>query len=285
MSFSQEKPKSTIVAVVDMGVDYYKLYSLKDYMVSDSKFRHGWDFSTEDESSGIDYSYKFSGDYHGTFIAYLIARPQYKNTHRIKLLDVVYSDYYGNLFQLNQYMFPENNLQVYRRKKAYEKFSEHISKTFSYAEQMGAKVINFSSSDRGFHSAEMEQYLKSALDRNTFIVVSAGNDGLNLTTQGPQYPCSYDLDNVICVGAVNKNFNKTDYSNYGLGVDLYASGNFGEFEGTSFSAPIISRAIALIINKHPNWGVKRVREELFKFVFLKNHIPVFNHRSFHKVYL
>src|SRR5690606_37783707 len=105
----------------------YQLSYLRGYMYENHKFHHGWDFGEREPSTGTDYSYKYEGQHHGTFIAFLIARPQFKNTGRIKLLDVVYSDYFGNLFKLNQYMFPENNLQVYRRKKAYEQFSQHLS--------------------------------------------------------------------------------------------------------------------------------------------------------------
>ncbi len=283
-SLSALAKQPVLVAVVDMGIDYYSLSDLKPYMFENSKWHKGWDFGENEPSNGIDYNYKHEGQHHGTFIAFLIARPQYKNSKRIQLLDVVYSDYFGNLFKLNQYMFPENNLQVYRRKKAYEQFSQHLAKTFAYAEQMGAKVINFSSSDRGFKSEALELYLKKAQENKTFIVVSAGNDGYNID-EYPQYPCNYKLINVICVGAVDKKSKKTNYSNYGKDIDLYAQGNFGSFEGTSFSAPIISRALALIIYNNPNWSQKQVRGELFKYVETKNSLPVFNIQKFHKKYL
>ena len=273
----------TVVAVVDMGVDYYKIKELGPYMVKDNKGEHGWDFGLNEPSTGTDYNYKEEGQHHGTFIAFLIAKPLSQNKTKLNILDVVYSDYHGNLFQLNQYFYPENNLQVYRKKKAYEKFSEHLSKTFSYAEQRGARVINFSSSDRGFHSDAMRSYLEEAKERRTIVVVSAGNDGDSLT-ESPQYPCNYDLSNVICVGAVDKKNKLTTYSNYGKGVDIYARGNFGPYEGTSFSAPLISRAVGLIISKNPTWSADRIKRELFRFVFYKNKLPIFNQKDFDKKY-
>lgn len=280
--FSAQAKEPVLVAVVDMGIDYYKIKELKPYMYQNNRFDHGWDFGINGPSEGVDYNYKAEGQHHGTFIAFLISNPLKKQS-KIKLLDVVYSDYYGNLFQLNQYLFPENNLQVYRRKKAYEKFSEHLSKTFAYAESTGARVINFSSSDRGFQSDAMGEYLKSAASRGTFLVVSAGNDS-SFLTDFPQYPCNYDYENIICVGAVDKRNKKAEYSNYGKGVDLYAKGNFGPYEGTSFSAPVISRAVALIVYRHPQWSNKKVRGELFKYVFFKDKLPIFNHKDFEKKY-
>lgn len=275
--------KPTIVAVVDMGINYHEVSNLKPYLHEPKSFNYGWDFSLDQPSSGIDYSYKYEQTYHGTFIAYLIARPEQINTQRIKILDVVYNDYFGNLFELNRYMFPENMREVYHRKKAYEKFSEHVASTFLYAERAGAKVINFSSADRGFASEGLKNYLSEAGKRGTIFVVSAGNDDYSLDSS-PQYPCSYNLDNVICVGAVDRLNQKTSYSNYGQAVDFYALGNILTFEGTSFSAPIISRAVALIINKHPDWTPVMIRKELRKYSFKKNHKLVFSHKAFHKIY-
>ena len=85
--------------------------------------------------------------------------------------------------------------------------------------------------------------------------------------------------------AVDRQNHKTDYTNYGSGVDIYARGNFGSYQGTSFSAPIISRALALIIYYHPKWSVKQVRRELFKYVEVVHQTPVFQIKAFHQKYL
>lgn len=275
--------KPTVVAVVDMGIAYHQVYSLKPYLHEPTRWQNGWDYSLNEPSIGVDYSFKYEQEFHGTFIAYLITRPYLVNTNRIKILDIVYNDYYGNLFELNRYMFPESLREVYYKKQAYEKFSSHVAKTFTYAEQAGAKVINFSSADRGFASEDLYSYLKEAGERGTFIVVSAGNDSSSLDNY-PQYPCSYNLPNVVCVGAVSKNKKITPYSNFGKDIDLYALGNIATFEGTSFAAPLISRAIALIINSHPSWSVSQIRSELFKYTLRKNGILVFSHQKFHQIY-
>lgn len=281
----QAKRAPVTVAVVDMGIDYWKFPELLPFMKTNPHFDRGWDFGINESSNGVDYSYKYSGDFHGTLIAYLISRPDIKSTKKpINLLDVVYSDYQGNLFNLNRYMFPENNLQVYRKKRALHQFSEHISETFNYATLTGAQVINFSSGDRGFDSEKLKDWILEASKKNVFVVVSAGNDGDNLD-EFPQYPCSYNLPNLICVGATTKKYRKATYSNFGTPVQIYALGNHGgKIMGTSFAAPLVSRALALIKYHHPNWSIRQVRQELFRYVAPVNHLPVFNHKLFNRQY-
>ena len=56
------------------------------------------------------------------------------------------------------------------------------------------------------------------------IVCGAGNDGSNNDTT-PFYPASFDLDNIISVGAIDINNNKWTYSNHGkTSVDVFAPG-------------------------------------------------------------
>lgn len=273
-----------VVAVVDMGIAYNQVYELKPYMHEPLKNQLGWDFSEDKVSSGIDYQFKYEQEFHGTFIAYLLTRPYLKpNTNRIKVLDIVYNDYFGNLFELNRFPYPSNGYEVWQKKQSYLQLSQHLIKTFSYAERAGSRVINFSSSDRGFHSQELLEYLKEAKERGTIFVVSAGNDGMNLDNS-PQFPCSYNLENVICVGATGRDGKITPYSNHGKDVDFYTLGDIATFQGTSFSAPIISRAVALIINKKTNSSPESIKKELTHYSQIKNGILVFNYKKFHNYY-
>lgn len=278
--------KEINVAVIDMGIDYYNFPEIKKRMWTGTKLTYGWDYGISDFSQGIDYSYRHSGEYHGTAIALsLIYNPFNKKfSNKIKIIDIVYADYEHNLFNLNKYPFPENNLQVYRRKKAFKDFSNHLGQVFLEAEQQGAKVINFSSGDRGFESELFLESLKSLDKKGVMLITSAGNDGLNLN-QDLSYPCSYDLPNLICVGSLTKQNKKSEFSNFGPSVQIYAKGEYGGYlQGTSFAAPIISQAIALIKVKHPRWSNHQVKKELFRFVRIQNSLPIFNHKGFLKYY-
>lgn len=274
------------VAIVDMGIDYYNFPEIKKRMWNSPKLTHGWDHGKNDFSQGTDYSYKYSGEYHGTAIAFaLIYNPFNKKFfNKIKIIDIVYADYEHSMFNLNKYPFPENNLQVYRRKRAFKEFSNHLGQVFLDAHRQGAKVINFSSGDRGFDSELFLESLKTLDKEGVMVVTSAGNDGLNLK-EDISYPCSYDVPNLICVGSLNKHNQRSTFSNFGPSVQIYAKGEHGGYlQGTSFSAPLISQAIALIKAKHPKWSNLQVKKELFRFVRIRNSLPIFNHKGFLKYY-
>ena len=98
-------------------------------------------------------------------------------------------------------------------------------------------------------------------------MASAGNIGFNIDTN-PIYPQSYDLDNIIVVGGLDKNDSLTFWSdelqeykqfNYGPNsVDIYApainiystlpNDTYGIKSGTSFAAPYVSGVAALLLS-------------------------------------
>ena len=57
------------------------------------------------------------------------------------------------------------------------------------------------------------------------FVISSGNDGKDIDSK-PDYPASFTCDNIIVVGALNSNGERSDFSNYGeTTVDIYAPGS------------------------------------------------------------
>jgi len=119
-----------------------------------------------------------------------------------------------------------------------------------YAVKMGAKIINMSWGDYKF-SYILRDVIKYAHSQNCVLIASAGND--NLST--PHYPSGYS--EVISVSGSNEN----DYTvgfNWGSTIDLIAPGisilttdllsKYTTKNGTSFSAPFVSAAAALILS-------------------------------------
>jgi subtilisin family serine protease len=123
----------------------------------------------------------------------------------------------------------------------------------------GAMVLNLSLSPGPDSSTEIPATdpLVQALDRasasGVTIVASAGNDARPLCAQPVVVP------QLICVGSVNEQLERSDFSNYGLRVDLVAPGGgrggapifstlprnaYGGYEGTSQAAPFVSAAAA-----------------------------------------
>lgn len=139
-----------------------------------------------------------------------------------------------------------------------------------YARLRGAKVINASfGQDGGQSQTEIDAI--SRLNSSGMILVAAagngGDDDIGDDNNGsaPFYPASYSNSNIIAVGATDRNDNKSNFSNYGTtAVDLFAPGDnlystrtgtdtsYSSGSGTSFAAPIVSGALALLIAEYPN---------------------------------
>ncbi|MCR5687850.1 MAG: S8 family serine peptidase [Lachnospiraceae bacterium] len=130
----------------------------------------------------------------------------------------------------------------------------------------GADVINMSLG--GAHY--VEYYAKSvwsAYQSGVAVVCSAGNDG----TMAAMYPASYP--GAISVAATNRSDERASFSNYGFSVRYGSPGykvsapsksGYSVIDGTSFSAPVISGVIAVMLSsgKITGEGSSRVDEIL-----------------------
>ena len=139
-----------------------------------------------------------------------------------------------------------------------------------YARLRGAKVINASFGQDGGQSQTEIDAIARLNSSGVILVAAAGNGGTdyigdNNNGSAPFYPASYTNSNIIAVGATDRNDNKTGFSNFGAtAVDLFAPGDnlystrtgtdtsYSSGSGTSFAAPIVSGALALLIAEYPN---------------------------------
>jgi subtilisin family serine protease len=123
-----------------------------------------------------------------------------------------------------------------------------------YAVDHGAKVINMSFSTTQ-DSKELKRAIKYAAQNNVISVTSAGNDGANCTV----YPAAYK--ETLDVGATSNSDQRSLFSNFGHDLDLAAPGeavittyprnHYAAGWGTSFSAPLVAGAAALLIQVNP----------------------------------
>ncbi|MDQ3537032.1 MAG: S8 family serine peptidase, partial [Bacteroidota bacterium] len=137
-----------------------------------------------------------------------------------------------------------------------------------YAADKGCKVINLSWGDyRGGFSNFVQDIINyAALEKDVVIVAAAGNTSNLLNF----YPASYN--NVLSVGATDANDNKTTWGTFSYHIDLMApgqavyttknDGSYGFSQGSSFSAPIVSGAAALVRSKFPELNALQVIERL-----------------------
>lgn len=92
--------------------------------------------------------------------------------------------------------------------------NDAIAQGIRFAVNNGAKVINMSLGGPAF-SQTMLDAIEYARINDVLIVAAAGNSNLNLNTlNNDSYPCEYDKDNILCIAAVDQNFNRATFSNY-----------------------------------------------------------------------
>ena len=136
-----------------------------------------------------------------------------------------------------------------------------------YALANGAKIIN-ASFDSPTPSLALSNAIVAARNAGVIWVASAGNNTYNVEVN-PSYPTCYGIDNVVSVAYTTRTDALGGFSNYGaIHVALAAPGDqiyttyaasdsfyypFGglNLAGTSFSAPCVSGACALLMAQYP----------------------------------
>ena len=140
-----------------------------------------------------------------------------------------------------------------------------------------ARVINMSLGGFGQCSAAIQEAVDDALAQGAVVVVSAGNATLDVQDFNPA-----NCSGVITVGATNNLGERSGYSNFGTRVDLSAPGgesgdestlilstfaegtttpgapSYAIAAGTSFSAPLVSGAVSLMLARNGTLTAGRV---------------------------
>lgn len=149
-------------------------------------------------------------------------------------------------------------------------------RAIDYAIQHDADIIN--ASWEGPNSAILFDIIKQANEKEILFVTAAGNDNQNLD-HTPLAPASYDLPNILVVGASTIEDSRAGFSNFGQTVNIAAPGvdilstvpagngpqpesGYDTLEGTSMAAPIISGAAALLMAYYPALTHLEVKELL-----------------------
>lgn len=136
-----------------------------------------------------------------------------------------------------------------------------IAVAIGRAVEEGADIINMSL--RSYHySSVVNASIQDALSHGVTVIAAMGNDGSNSLC----YPAAYD--GVIAVAAVNSDFRRANFSNYGSWADIAAPGvdimstvkgensddisAYELMDGTSMAAPVVSGVAALYLSKNPD---------------------------------
>ena len=146
-----------------------------------------------------------------------------------------------------------------------EGYADDTIKAIDYAIKQGVHVINLSLGDfvplqsTLFPDAEYEAALQRAVDAGIVVVIAAGNNSF-IKCENP------DVEEVLCVGAVDAFRDRSAFSSFGANVDLMAPGGSGlggssedvlstyrgsgyeAIAGTSQAAPHVSAVAALLVS-------------------------------------
>jgi subtilisin family serine protease len=249
------------VAVIDTGMSLAHPETASQISATGADFAAG-DGTAQAQANGLDDDEDGLTDeslHHGTFVAGLV-----------------------NLIAPDAVVLPVRTLDAEGRGSAFS-----LAKGIQFAVDNGADVISLSESM--LHgSRPVEQAIEDAIDANVVVVVAAGNRGLpivdaTVVDECRSFPATHP--EVIAVAAMDSGLAKADFSDYGPDVHLGAPGvdivstygdtGFGEWDGTSFAAPIVAGAAALLLEKYPGLTPLEVRDQFMATAQPDNNPPEF----------
>jgi subtilisin family serine protease len=203
---------------------------------------------------------------HGTMVSGLIAADRYNNLGIKGVADNV-------------------KIMVIRTVPDGDEWDKDVAKAIEYAIDNGAEIINMSFGKPFSPRKEfVDKIVKMAEEHNVLLIHAAGNDSEDNDVVS-NFPNQYAPDsslltkNWLTIGSTSKFYKKklfvSDYSNYGKkSVDLFAPGEdiitcspgnkYDKASGTSFSAPMVTGAAALIKSYYPNLTASELKDILLQ---------------------
>lgn len=145
----------------------------------------------------------------------------------------------------------------------------------NYAVANGADIIS-NSWGGGPPSQAMQAAIEAANRADILFVVAAGNES-NDNDRNPTYPADYEVENVISVGATDRNDRLANFSNFGTrnvdiaapGVDIFSTWfdsptSTETISGTSMACPHVSGVAALLKANNPNITAREMKDRLLQ---------------------
>ena len=146
----------------------------------------------------------------------------------------------------------------------------------------GADVINMSLGGNEFSNAVYDA-VKYAYSKGVVIVCAAGNEGADVSKT---YPATFE--EVFTVGSIDSKGHYSIFSNHGEEIDFVAPGHnivFPDSEkdyGTSFSAPFVSAAVAMVLFANPELTINQAKNILIESAVPYESLSYYD--GFHRMY-
>ncbi|MDH4241530.1 MAG: S8 family serine peptidase, partial [Phycisphaerae bacterium] len=273
---------NAIVAVIDTGVDYSHPDLAGNIWVNEIELNG--DPNVDDDNNGYKddiYGYDFGGydvsdqdndpmdEYgHGTHVAGTVGAV---GNNSEGITGVCWS---ARIMALK--IFPPNLISEW------EAFVSNAVEAIEYAVDNDAKVINASWTISNNYSQALKDAIEDAGDANIIFVAAASNYSNSPWYDNdvtPDYPSSYDCNNIISVMSTDHDDYRSSFSHYGATtVDLGAPGSnilscvpgggYESWNGTSMAAPHVAGACALVWGMNPALGHLEVKDIILDTVDL-----------------
>ncbi len=199
----QNDCSSVTVAVVDTGINY-NASDLTANMWNGGATAplHGWNFVGAGSNDPMDYNG------HGTHVAGILGAVG------------------GNGIGVTGVCWKASIMAVRVLDASGSGTTSTVVQGIDFAITHGAKIINLSLGGSGPFDPVFNDALNRAQAANVLVVVAAGNAASNNEVT-PVWPCNFTHPNLICVAALDQNYNLASYSNWGsTSVDIAAPGSY-----------------------------------------------------------
>ncbi len=151
--------------------------------------------------------------------------------------------------------------------------SQAVLAAIRYAVNRGARIINASFASYDLYDPQTRAEIAHLLEANdALLVVSAANTHGN-NDYFPMDPGAIDSPNIIVVAAADNTGKLTHWSHYGVtsvdlaapGVGILTTALNGEYQrqtGTSYAAPMVAGAAALLLARNPGLSARELKAAL-----------------------
>lgn len=202
-----KEEKEIKVAILDTGID------LENPLFEGRIINLNKNLSTTGDNTSIK-----DDNGHGTDMATIIANNSNKN---VKLIPIKIANSEGKATILDAY----NGIKL--------------------AMENGANIISISMNTFKTAKSEiLENIIKEASKKGIKVIVSAGNNSMNVKNVVPA-----NIDEAIVVSAINEDNTFANYSNYGDTVDYCTYGTYEGKQGTSYAVANVTGIIAQVLSK------------------------------------